>query len=572
MTDSAAHPWFTEPYPTLLLALVFLLIAVLFPRVSERIFRHVEHFFSRLAAHKTLAILFVFFLVLFLRLALLNQLPVPNPGIHDEFSYLLMGDTFVQGRLANPPHPLWRSFETFHVLSSPTYASKYPPAQGIVLAAGQLLGHPWIGVLVSAGAMAAVFVWMLQAWIPARWAFLAGLLAAMRLCVASYWINSYWGGAVAAIGGALVLGAFGRIKRKPSLATGILLGLGAAILLNSRPYEGAFFCAPIGIALVWRLVFRSESNARRISAKRVLAPSAGVVLLTLCGMAYYNWRVTGNPAELPMAYSLRYHNRAAAFLWQTPRPPVHYDVPELDYYYNQSEINRYDRSWPALKSAFQEKLWRCAAAFFWPACWLLLPGAIFLCRDARPRLVFAALLATVFGYCLVVWPGPHYLAPAAAAWFALLVQSIRHLRTMHVFGRPLGAALSRVVVLALIIDVSQLVAQRISDPQGWGGWGLLDRAQLRDTLAATPGKHVVLVRYGPDHSVHEEWVFNSADIDASKIIWARDLPGEVNDRLFAYYPERTIWLVTPETNDVSVLRRPLTRTAPGAKYPDSHWP
>ncbi len=570
MTDSAPHPWFTEPYATLLLVLLFLFLAVLFPRASERFFRRIEEFCSHIAAHKTPAILFIFLTVLLVRLALLNQLPVPNPGIHDEFSYLLMGDTFVHGRLTNPPHPLWRSFETFHVLSSPTYASKYPPAQGVILAAGQLLGHPWIGVLVSAAAMAAAFVWMLQAWIPARWAFLAGLLAAMRLCVVSYWINSYWGGAVAAIGGALVLGAFGRIRRKPSLAAGFLLGLGVAILLNSRPYEGAFFCAPIGIALLQWFFSHSRNNLRLAAAKLVLAPAAGVLLLTLCGMAYYNWRVTGNPAELPMAYSLRYHNRAAAFLWQTPRPPVHYDVPELDYFYNQSEINRYDRTWPALKSAFQEKLWRCSAAFFWPGCWLLLPGAIFLYRDARPRLVFAALLATVFGYCLVVWPGPHYLAPAAAAWFALLVQSIRHLRTIRVFGRPIGPALSRAVVLALALNVSQLVVQRISDPQGWGGWGLLDRAQLRDNLAATPGKHIVLVRYGPEHSVHEEWVYNSADIDASKIIWARDIPGNVNDRLFAYYPDRTIWLVTPETNDVSVLRRPLTRTTPEGKYAGSH--
>jgi len=572
MNDSAAHLWFTEPYSTLLLALFFLLLAVLCPHASERFFRPVERFFSHLAAHKTLAILFLFLLVLFARLALLNQLPIPNPGIHDEFSYLLMGDTFAHGRLANPPHPLWRSFETFHVLSFPTYASKYPPAQGVVLAAGQLLGHPWIGVLVSAAGMAAATVWMLQAWIPARWAFLAGFLAAARLCVASYWINSYWGGAVAAIGGALVLGAFGRIRRKRSFASSFLLGLGVAILANSRPYEGVFFCAPIGIALLWWCFSHSNSDSRRGSAKRVLAPAAGVLLLTFCSMAYYNWRVTGNPAELPMAYSLHRDNRPAAFLWQTPRPPFHYDVPEIDYFYNQSELNRYDRTWPALKSAFQEKLWRCSAAFFWPTCWLLVPGAIFLYRDARLRLVFAALFATVFGYCLVVWPGPHYLAPAVAAGFALLVQSIRHLRTIRVFRRPIGPALSRVVVLALLFDVSQLVAQRISDPQGWGGWGLIDRAELRDTLSATPGKHVVLVRYGADHSVHEEWVYNSADIDASKIIWARDLPGEVNNRLFAYYPDRTIWLVTPENNDVSVLRRPLTRSAPAEKSGDSHGP
>jgi hypothetical protein len=541
-----------------LLALAFVLPAVLFPRLSERILGRIEGVFSRFAAHKFLAAAALFLFVIALRIALLAQLPVPNPGIHDEFSYLLMGDTFVHGRLANPPHPLWRSFETFHVLWFPTYASKYPPAQGLVLAFGELLGSPWIGVLLSAAAMAAAFVWMLQAWIPARWAFLAGVLAALRLCVASYWINSYWGGAVAAIGGALVLGAFGRINRRPSLAMGILLGLGVAILFNSRPYESVFFCIPVAMAILFwlRRQFR-EVETRRAALRLVVIP-VGVILLLAGGMmARYNWRVTGHATLPPYAYDARLHDRAAMFVWQTPKPPIHYDNAEMENFYNQYERLAYDRSWATFKSVFQDKWEHCSLAFLWPACWLLVPGIFFLYRDARFRLLLFTLLAVLFGYCLVVWPGPHYLAPATAIVFATLVQSIRHLRTIRIFRRPIGAALSRVIVLALLFDVTQLVAQRLGDSQSWGGWGLSDRADLLHELESTPGKHVVLVRYGPDHSVHEEWVFNSADIDASKVIWARDLPGEVNDQLLRYYPDRTIWLATPDTGEVSMFRPPL---------------
>jgi hypothetical protein len=556
--DSSAPTWLTEPTVTILLALAFGLPAIFFPQGSERFVGRIERIFSRFAAHKFLAVVVLFFFVIALRLALLGQLPVPNPGIHDEFGYLLMGDTFVHGRLANPPHPLWRSFETFHVLWFPTYASKYPPAQGLVLALGQLLGNPWIGVILSAAAMAAAFVWTLQAWMPARWAFLTGVLAAIRLCVASYWMNSYWGGAVAAVGGALVLGAFGRIRRRPSIAMGILLGLGVAILFNSRPYESVFFCIPVAVAILfWLWRECKEVETRRAALRLVVLPAGAILLFTGCLMARYNWRVTGHAALPPYAYDARLHDRAAMFVWQTPKPAIRYDNAEMENFYNQYERLAYDRSWAMLKSVFQDKWEHCSLAFLWPACWLLLPGIFFLYRGARLRLPLFTLLAVLLGYCLVIWPGPHYIAPAAAILFAALVQSIRYLRTMRIFGRPIGAALSRAILLALVFDVSQLVVQRLGDPQGWGGWGLSDRADLLHDLESKPGKHVVLVRYGPDHSVHEEWVFNAADIDASKVIWARDLPGELNDQLLRYYPDRTIWLATPDTNEVSMFRPPL---------------
>ena len=121
----------------------------------------------------------------------------PYPSIHDEFSYLLAADTYAHGRLANPPHPLWKHFESMHILVQPTYASKYPPAQGLILAAGQVLFRmPIAGVWLSNALATLGAIWMLRGWMPYRWAFLGGfLLASHPLMIA--WGQSYWGGSAA---------------------------------------------------------------------------------------------------------------------------------------------------------------------------------------------------------------------------------------------------------------------------------------------------------------------------------------------------------------------------------------
>ncbi len=548
---------------TLRIALSFSLLAMFIPRLTIRIFQAVESFFFRLAERKTLAVLALFFMVIGVRLAVLPQLPVPVPGIHDEYSYLLLGDTLTHARLANPPHPMWMSFETFHVNWFPTYSSKYPPGQGSVLALGQLLGHPWIGVLLSVAAMCAAILWMLQAWLPARWAFLGGVLVALKFGITSYWINSYWGGAFAAAGGALVLGAMPRIVRHARTRDALLLGLGIAVLANTRPYEGLLFCIPVAGWFFWWLAGKTKSpETLRTRMVRVFTPLVVVLVLTVGFMAYYNRRLTGNAFLFPHTLNSRTYRSMGLFLWDHPKEPIQYHNEQFEDFYNGWEREDYQNTWQDVWKVSAEKVTRSGSTYFWWGALLLLPGLPFVFFDRRMRVPILIFLLGTAGFLALIWSMPHYAATLTCVIFLLLVQAMRHLRTIRLGGRPLGLALSWAVIFLLATDVGYKVQRHVCDHLEWTCQGDPSRAAIGRKLSNTPGKHLIMVRYGEDHNLHDEWVYNGAEIDTAKVLWARELEPTQNAKLFAYFKDRQIWLVEPDTDNTELIRYSLAPVPP----------
>jgi hypothetical protein len=550
-----------------LLVVAALVLAFSRPGLGSRVFERCERAFLRLAERKRLAVLIVGLSALAVRAALLPILPIPAPAVHDEFSYLLMADTFAHGRLANPTPAMWTHFETFHVIMHPTYASMYPPAQGLILAFGQVLfGHPFWGVWLSVGLMCGAICWMLQGWMAPGWALLGGFLAITRLGALSYWANSYWGGAVAATGGALVLGALPRVKHSARVPDALLMGLGLAILANSRPYEGLVFSLPVAAALAAWMLRRSKPPIRS-SVRRVVLPLGLVLGITAVAMGYYFWRVTGNPLEMPQQVDRQTYAVAPYFLWESPRPqPVYRNAVMKDFYVSW-ELPLYEQT-RSLTGFVRSVLNRAEEFWFFflgPALSLPLLMAMATTRygvkwtsiSRETRFLLLAFGAVLGGLGLEVYFSPHYAAPATGLVLALVLLSMQHVRTWEWRGKASGLFLTRYVPsICLLVILVRAAAPLLHIPppvdwpqtccSGGPGTGNWYRANLQAELAVESGSELVLVRYGSGHNVVNEWVYNGADIDDSKVVWARDMGVDQNRELLRYFKRRQVWLAEPD--------------------------
>jgi hypothetical protein len=465
----------------------------------------------------------------------------PLPAIHDEFSYLLAADTFVHGRLTNPTHPFWKHFEAIHVLQQPTYVSKYPPAQGLMLALGQILGgHSvvgvWLGIALACGAI----TWMLQGWVPRRWALLGGLIAALNLGFFGYWSQNYWGGALAATGGALLFGALRRLIRRPAPGGSISLGIGLVILANSRPLEGLIASLPV-IMVIITAIFKRTRWPWGTWLYRVVVPTLLIVLAGMIFMAYYNLQVTGSPWRMPYQVHEREYPTSPIFLWASKPSSPRASVPQIFLDLNHVLIQRQQEMQTA--SGFiktkSEALLNMALFHFRTVLLVPLIMVPWVLRNRWNAFAFLVILLVTAIVLLETQSYPRKLAPVTCLLILLAVQALRHLRVRLWHGRPIGRCLAGLLVTILLVSVA-ISFLPIFRADSWVV--SLKRAQIEGQLQKDGDRHLILV--GNNHYYyypHFDWVHNRADIDTAKVIWARDLGPTENQKLIDYFNERKIW-------------------------------
>lgn len=538
--------------------------------------------------------------------ALVSQWRHPVPEVFDEFSYLLQADTFAAGRITNPSPPLPEHFEAPYVLVRPTYQSKYPPAQALFLAAGErVLAKPIAGVWLSSAVFAVALCWMLQAWLPAPWALYGALLAVCQLACFGHWAQSYWGGMVAAAGGALVFGGVRRLAGAgPRKRDAAALALGVVILANSRPYEGLITVIPAAAALLAGLrggsgadlAARGAGPRRRRRWLRPGAPAAAATVLAIllpaaALMAFYNQRVTGSRLTLPYQVYERTYNPAPILLFQHLRPlPESADAAmEASAVDALQEVHWARRHW---LDSLTSKLF-----FFWQFTFgavLGIPLLLLVLLERHPWYVRGLQVAAYAAVQLIAlrqylfWPQPeewlvavllgallvqcglllslfrgrwerfalattglvllavgaesarfrtHYMAPVVPLTLLLVTESIR--RVCRASQGRRFAAISMAAGVPLLV-MAMMAADSLAARTPVRVWAE-KRAAMQQQLESLPGKQLVLVKYDEGHDSYEEWVYNQAGLERSKVLWARDLGGPKNQELIDYYSDRKVW-------------------------------
>ncbi len=537
--------------------------------------------FVALAARTRDCMIILAVLPVALRLLLLPNHPVPTPDIYDEFSHLLVADTLLHFRLANPPHALPQFFETFFVLQQPTYSSIYPPGQGLMLAAGRALSRqPWTGVVLAIAALSSLCYWMLRGWTTPRWALAGGLLAVIEFGPLNTWMNSYWGGALPAAAGCLVFGALPRLKASWRRRDALLLGIGLGINCMTRPFESLLLMVSVTLFFAPALRHRGEAIKLAKALPYVLLATAPCLLLLLA----QNKQVTGQWATLPEQLSQYQYGIPTTLTVQNPATPHRELTPqqELDY---KAQALTHGLGADTLPRFFLRLEYRIRyyRFFFLPPLYIALVAFLFTLRQPRIAWVVATLILFALGTNLFPYLLPHYLAAVTSLFILISVTGLRRLSEFAFAGKEAASIILILCAAHFAFWYGLHLLERLhisSEAIQYETWDAINHAgpqrrnEVANQLAAHPGNQLIFVRYWPRHRFQDEWVWNAADIDSSRIVMARDRGTAENRKLRHYFPERAVWLLEPDAQPPKLTPytadtpSPIAAPQPGGLFTD----
>jgi hypothetical protein len=279
------------------------------------------------------------------------------------------------------------------------------------------------------------------------------------------------------------------------------------------------------------------------------APIVLCLVIAAIATGYYYYRVTGNPFRMTYSVNLETYSAAPLFVWGPLRPEVSYHHQVMrDFYQWQKSVFERNRTFGGFMQSLAEKLLTWWQFYLGPILSVPLVALPRVVRMHKMRLPLVICAAMFLGLSVETWSRPDYFSPATCALFLVLTQCMRHLwhrrPATRALGRPLVRAIP-VLLLTMIVLRTAFASAHVPIEPRWPR-GILERADMARELQHLPGRQLVIVICGPRYNPSGDWVYNAADIDAAKVVWARDMGDDANRELLNYFADRTVWRVNAD--------------------------
>jgi hypothetical protein len=267
-------------------------------------------------------------------------------------------------------------------------------------------------------------------------------------------------------------------------------------------------------------------------------------------MLVQNKQVTGSWTTLPYALSQQQYGVPGPLAFQAAPAPHRELTPQQELEY-RSQMSYRERDGETLLSYLLRLEYRVRyyRFFFLPTLYLVLPFFFLSLRERRFVWVAFTLLLFVLGTNFYPFFYPHYIAALTCVFVLVSVTGLRQLSQLPI---ATGREAAWMILALCGAHFVFWYGLHLFDPPAmlpFETWDVINhenparRIAVNKVLAAEPGQQLVIVRYTPRHIFQEEWVYNEADIDAARVVWARDLGSDQDQELLRYYAGRTAWFL-----------------------------
>jgi len=286
----------------------------------------------------------------------------------------------------------------------------------------------------------------------------------------------------------------------------------------------------------------------------VVTPAIGITLLQ-------NKQVTGNWMTLPYTLSQYQYGVPAALTFQQTPVPHRELTPEQELDYRMQSAFRGDR--PETIGSYMARLeyrMRFYRFFFLAPLYLALPAFFTALREFRYLWVLLCLFIFALGINFFPAFQFHYLAAVTCLFILISVTGLQQLSRLNIKA-------AQIIFFLCVVQFLVWYSAHLFENEEWSAailqyetWQTINhqnperRISVNNQLARIPGKQLIFVRYWPRHIFQDEWVYNWADIDGARVVWARDLGAAENEKLRRYYPDRSVWLLEPDARPPKLTR------------------